>query len=87
MSQPPPFVLRNEFAIVEVTPIGRPGGERLLVTDLSTGRSAAFDPVELEGLCWIGDGDRARLASPEWRMRDSPSVSPVFDHPQETGDA
>jgi hypothetical protein len=46
------WTVANEFAVVRVSLMGRPGGaRRLQVTDVRTGECTLLDPLELESLC------------------------------------
>jgi hypothetical protein len=67
---PPPLVIRNEFAMVEVSVTRRPSGDLLRITDVPGGASVSLDALELEALCSLGPRERSRLRNPEWRMND-----------------
>ncbi|RFU70500.1 hypothetical protein D0469_06085 [Peribacillus saganii] len=46
------FMLKNEFAYVSVQVDQSANGDRLMITDVRTGKTSFFDPLELECLLW-----------------------------------
>ena len=60
-------VYRNEFAAVEVARDESANGARLLIRDLTSGRSIYLDPLELEALTWLDRRQLAALLDPSWR--------------------
>jgi hypothetical protein len=57
-------VLRNEFAIVNVTIVGHGPHQRLRIEDQRAQVSVELDPLELECLAWARHGDLAPLLDP-----------------------
>jgi hypothetical protein len=57
-------VLRNEFAIVNVSIVGRGRHQRLRIEDQRAQVSVELDPLELECLAWARHRDLAPLLDP-----------------------
>ncbi|BCP14214.1 hypothetical protein [Mycobacterium paraintracellulare] len=76
----PRFVIRNEFALIEVEHVTRPSGDLLRITDVPGGASTLLDALDLEALCALGPQERAWLRNPEWRMNDEAQTK---DEPSE----
>jgi hypothetical protein len=68
-------IIRNEFAMVEVSLETRASGHVLKITDLVHGPSTTLDAMELEGLCWLDAESRMRLLSPDGRDDDENTCS------------
>lgn len=64
------MIIRNEFAMVELSLETRASGPVLKITDLVNGPSTTLDAMELEGLCWLDPESRMRLLSPDGRDDD-----------------
>jgi hypothetical protein len=67
-------VLRNEFAIVNVSVVGRGPHRRLRIEDQRAGVSVELDALELECLAWAAHRDLAPLLDPNatrWRSEDT----------------
>jgi hypothetical protein len=75
---PVPFVIRNEFAMVEVALERRESGDLLRITDVPGGASVSLDALELEALCSLGPQERQRLRNPEWRMNDDSAAGETW---------
>ena len=60
-------ILKNEFAMVEVTPDDTANGGRLLIRDLLTGRSIYLDALELEALTLMPHSEFATWLDPDLR--------------------
>ncbi|GAA2538350.1 hypothetical protein [Pseudonocardia hydrocarbonoxydans] len=58
------WVVRNEFAMVEVALDRQAHDARLRITDRQTGRTVHLDALELEALTRIGHGDLRSLLDP-----------------------
>lgn len=58
------LMLRNEFARVAVRLDHAANGDRLVVTDLNSGRRIYLDPLELERLANAQHRDLALLVAP-----------------------
>jgi hypothetical protein len=54
-------VLRNEFALVEVSVVDTGNGRALRVRDAESGRVIVLDPLELEALTRLDHADFGRL--------------------------
>lgn len=67
----PTVIIRNEFAMVELSVEARASGLVLRVTDLVNGPSTTLDAMELEGICWLDPVSRMRLLTPEERDDDA----------------
>jgi hypothetical protein len=61
---PPRFLLRNEFATVEVSLDETANGPRLLIRDLETGRHVHLDALEVESLTRMDHDDFADRVRP-----------------------
>lgn len=59
----------NEYAAVEVELNTEGNGPRLMVKDLSTGKSVFLDPIELQALAWATHKDLAVFARPFFKER------------------
>jgi hypothetical protein len=64
-------IIRNEYAMVEVSIEVRATGTVLRVTDLINGPSTTLDAMELEGICWLDPVSRMRLLTPDERDDDA----------------
>jgi hypothetical protein len=64
------MLLRSEFASVEVAADDSANGPRLAVTDLRSGRTAYFDPLELEALAWVDHDELTVFMDPKRRWAD-----------------
>lgn len=53
-------VVANEFAAIQVSVDYNGGSPRLLLEDLTTGKSIYLDPLEMASLCEASDDDRQR---------------------------
>jgi len=62
--------LSSEFAVVEVARDDSGNGARLRLTDLRSGRTNWFDPLELEALIWSTHDELARFLDPARRWAD-----------------
>lgn len=67
-----PAIIRNEFAMVELTLVPGASGPLLQIRDVAGGVTVRLDALELEGLCWLTDDQRRRLLDPEPRWTDGP---------------
>ncbi len=66
-------VLESEFASVRIALDRGANGPRLRIEDLRTGHVGYLDPLELETLAWIPEGQMHRLLDPSaHRWRDRP---------------
>lgn len=68
--QLPPDVVGNEFAEVSVRIDDGANSRRLRIEDLRTGRVRFLDPLELETLVWLPEGNLQKLLDPSadrWR--------------------
>jgi hypothetical protein len=73
VSGPPdtlPLVIRNEFAMVEVSVLQSASGPQLCIRDVPGGVSVRLDALELEGLCWLTGEQRRELLDPQSRWSD-----------------
>lgn len=64
------FVIRNEFAMVEVGRDDAAKGERLLIRDVQTGATIYLDSLELEALTRLRHKDFAPLVDPSFDDTD-----------------
>jgi len=72
-SEPPPGVVASEFAAVSVTIDHQGNGPRLRLEDLSGGKVAFLDALQLETLVWLPPEQLTALLDPSAnRWRDSP---------------
>ena len=69
-----PAVVRNEFAMVSLSLVPTPSGHALKLTDESTGQTATFDAMELEGLCWLLPEQRRQLLASDARLGNLPTA-------------
>ncbi len=85
--------LRNEFAAVHLEVVTLGNGPVLMITDLKSGASAQYDPLELETLVYLSAAERTHLLDPattRWSGEgDAPSETAeyLFDtyfHPHES---
>lgn len=58
------FVIESEFASVTVSVDRQGNGDRLLIADNETGRSAYYDALLLETLAWLPERLLERLLDP-----------------------
>jgi hypothetical protein len=58
------WVVRNEFAMVEVSLDEQAHDPRLRIRDRQTGRTVHLDALELEALTRVGHGDLRALLDP-----------------------
>jgi hypothetical protein len=68
--QVPPDVVGNEFAEVSVRIDDDANSRRLRIEDLRAGRVRHLDPLELETLVWLPEGNLSKLLDPSadrWR--------------------
>jgi hypothetical protein len=65
-----PVVVRNEFAMVEVSVVPGASGPQLQLRDVPGGVSVRLDALELEGLCWLTPEQRRELLDPHSRWSD-----------------
>lgn len=65
-----PVVIRNEFAMVEVSVVAGASGPMLALRDVPGGVSVRLDALELEGLCWLTAEQRRQLLDPQSRWSD-----------------
>lgn len=66
----PPDVIGNEFAEVSVRIDDGANSRRLRIEDLRSGRVRFLDPLELETLVWLPEGNLRTLLDPSadrWR--------------------
>jgi hypothetical protein len=71
-SAPERMLLRCEFASVRIEIDDSANGPRLAVTDLRSGRTSYFDPLELEALVWVSHDELTDFMNPERRWADEP---------------
>ena len=65
-------VLESEFASVRLEVDEDANGPRLRIEDLRTGQVGFLDPLELETLAWLPEGEMQKLLDPSAnRWRDS----------------
>lgn len=64
------FVIRNEFAMVEVGQDDSAKGTRLFIRDVQTGASVYLDSLELEALTRLSHKDFAPLVDPSFDDED-----------------
>jgi hypothetical protein len=64
------FVIRNEFAMVEVDRDDSAKGTRLLIRDTQTGQHIYLDSLELEALTRLRHKDFAPLVDPSFEDLD-----------------
>lgn len=64
------LVLRSEYATVRVAWDGAANGDRLAVTDMRSGRTIHFDPLELEALAWARHDELTPFLDPRRRWPD-----------------
>lgn len=64
------LVLRSEYATVRVAWDGEANGDRLAITDLRSGRTTHFDPLELEALVWADHDELTPFLDPRRRWPD-----------------
>jgi hypothetical protein len=67
------FILKNEFATVEVERDDNANGPRLMVRDMRSGRRIYLDPLELAALVWTRHGELLPFLDPS---RLDPENSP-----------
>jgi hypothetical protein len=63
-------VLESEFASVKLGIDHDANGPRLRIEDLRTGQVGYLDPLELETLAWLPEGEMQKLLDPSanrWR--------------------
>lgn len=65
------MIIRNEYAMVELSIEVRANRTVLRVTDLVNGPSTTLDAMELEGICWLDPVSRMRLLTPDERDDDA----------------
>lgn len=58
------WVIRNEFAMVEVSKDDSAHDSRLLIRDMQTGEAVQLDALELEALTRVRHGDLRPLLDP-----------------------
>ena len=66
----PPDVIGNEFAEVSVRIDDVANSRRLRIEDLKSGRVRFLNPLELETLVWLPEGNLRKLLDPSadrWR--------------------
>ena len=66
----PPDVVGNEFAEVSVRIDLSANSRRVRIEDLKSGRVRYLDPLELETLVWLPEGNLSKLLDPSadrWR--------------------
>jgi hypothetical protein len=59
--------LRSEFAAIELRLDHAANGPRLAVTDIRSGMTNYFDPLELEALVWVGHDELSPFLAPARR--------------------
>ena len=65
--------LASEFAKVQVERDDSGNGPRLMIRDVTTGRTVFLDPLELETLAWLEHGELSMFMDPSykrWRGRE-----------------
>jgi hypothetical protein len=75
----PSMVISNEFAAVRLTIAESHLGQRLRITDCTTGEERCLDALELEALIWATYEDYDRLMDPShsrWRTEDQAMENP-----------
>jgi hypothetical protein len=63
-------ILRNEFALVEITVVDAGNGPALSIRDADSGRSIVLDPLELEALTRCKHADFGPLVAAEGQEPD-----------------
>lgn len=64
------WVIRNEFAMVEVRKDDSAHDSRLLIRDMQTGEAVQLDALELEALTRVRHGDLRPLLDPSHTLSD-----------------
>ena len=64
------WVIRNEFAMVEVRKDDSAHDSRLLIRDMQTGEAVQLDALELEALTRVRHGDLRPLLDPSNSLSD-----------------
>lgn len=73
-------VLRSEFATVHVVLDRSANGPRLAITDLRSGKTNYFDPIELEALVWVDHDEITQFMLPARRWLDGEGWVDDDDH-------
>jgi hypothetical protein len=63
-------LLKSEFATVRLVVDDTGNGTRLAITDVKTGRTNHFDPLELEALAWIDHDEMTQFMDPQRRWSE-----------------
>lgn len=64
------LTLRSEYATVRVARDRLGNGDRLAITDMRSGKTTYFDPLELEALAWTEHDELTPFLDPQRRWPD-----------------